>query len=292
MADLVLGGIEKPKFLILGDEFCENKTFEEGATTGWTGVGTGALTIDNSVPNFYGDYSALIEDNSATAIEYAYYETPETLQIYKKDTLVVFHHYGVATDKECLVKVGKVANGNELLTATSFIAKADQWNRFAVLCPSVGEGTSKVFVTIHPTDSDSIVSKTGKVRITNLYIREVNDTIQLSEYPTKQIAEFEELEQYSYRSLLGFSYRVVLGLTYKINIDWDYMTLADEQDRAKLIGGKDLFVFPHDDKHYGVFVAWDKDYKEKWAANKLVAHEGEIDLESTELLENKQQYFD
>lgn len=291
-AGKVVGGIEGPRFLVLGPELSPNKSFEVDLT-GISENGSGVITrlFDSSTP--FGDYVLKVEDNTASH-EYAEVAIDAGETVAEK-RFIAFAH--VKSD----------AGGDQLMytnwpgLSSSFIIDItadDTWRRKIVnevVVPSGTAGNALTF-SIHPYERALAPASTGAARVDHLHIRKVINDYTLPLPPRGGQTEiFREIKQASHELLSGSKKSYRKGYRYLWEAKYEQLDQYYEALIAKLrYTTNDILFFPHKDAHYCYLVEWADEMERAWAFGvAALGHRASLSLISKELIhEIPEEVFD
>lgn len=283
MSQLVVGGIDKHRFLITtGNDMITNNSFEAD-DAGWTSV-SGALSRYASPDTPFGDYCGKIEDNSAVAEEYAQWEYAYSSSIGGKKFAVIFW---AKADSYCAANVQVYSDStppyeeldNQDIGVTPF------WRPyFVVVSANASADGANLYFRFKPYAAADGVSGTGIIYIDKVSAYEISFDFQLKQAKSFD-QSWQELEDVDYDLLDGNNKKYMEGHRYKGELAWDYLEPPEELVRAKLYANS-LFIFvPHMDYDWALLCRTDGEYKRAYFKDKYIGHEGNIVIKGAYKLE-------
>lgn len=285
-SDHVVGGVECPRYLMVGAELSPNVSFEESTIGVGSTYGANAREFDATTP--FGDYVLTVEDDSAVGSEYAYLTIDTGAAIAGKRFIVLFHarddddddggqplwceFYGLSETKEMQWTLDS------------------KWRQYVheVSIPADASGNSLVY-RIYPYGKSQGDAGTGKVRIDNFRCRQV---MAYFEFPLpsrgNEHGYFQKELQAQNRLVNGTRKRYLAGYRFFYDATYERLTAAQEILRTRLINtAYDILLFPHKDSAFCAFMDWaeGEDYERIWAFGVApLGHDARIILDGVELL--------
>lgn len=282
-ASLVVGGIEEPRFLIVGDELSPNVSFEDDIT-GFSGSATFSQYSDTSTP--HGDYSLKVEDDSAAVQQYIEIAIDTGAPIADKRFIV----YGfVRNDSdEGQRALWCVYQGLSGTHEKTYMADLN-WRRLIVhevVVPSDATGNTLTY-RIYPTAASEGVAGVGAIRIDDFHCRQVLDEFILPVPDSGNCNEtFIEIKQAEHQLANRSRKKYTMGFEYIYEAGYQRLTAAEEISRTQIAReNRDIMFFPHKDSPNCYLCFWDDEFDRSWAfGTGALGHEGQVFLRSQEVL--------
>lgn len=281
IANLVIGGIGNPRFLLCGPELWPNRSFEVNTT----GV-TGAISRDADPTTPFGDYALSILDISAVDLHYGEFSFAAGETIAGKTFIILAYVKSHITSEVLFTTDFPDLAGN---WTVKMVADGN-WRQLIVREVTVPVGTvgSTLKMRVYPYDSALGVAAQGGLRVDYVRCRKVLDSFELPEPNRNEREEFFEEIVQAENELLDRSLKnYVLGHRYFYRANYPRLAIADELLRRKLMTRtKDILFFPHGDAPQTCyFVKFDDSYSYKWAHGIAAAgNAGNVSLKGLELL--------
>lgn len=286
-SDQVVGGIEEPRFLIVGPELSPNISFEDGLS----GVSGGpppaapySQLFDTTTP--FMDYVLKIDDNVTTDQQYAEI-TIETGETIAEKRFIVFAYIRNDADNADQ-PVWCVFQGISGTHEKQYMVD-DTWRRTIVheiVVPADATGTQLVY-RIYPTGKSEGSSGIGAVRIDNFRCRKI-----LAEYTLpipdrkKQSEFFRLLKQAEHELIDGTLKTYKKGYRYYYESGYDKLSAVNEYVRGVLAETDDeILFFPHKDASNCYLVKWADDLERRWAfGTAALGHEADVQVIGQEVV--------
>jgi len=283
-ASNVVGGIENPRFLLVGPELSPNRSFEDDLT-GVTDTGSAsARETDTTTP--FGDYVLTIEDDASGVHEYAQIAIDTGAAI--SGNLYIALAHGRNDADAGVVSAWCIWQGLTGDLEKHFNLDQD-WKQAIVHEVRVPTGSSgnTLNYRIYPFAKIAGNSGEGKIRIDNFRCRKIVDYFELP-LPSRGNERHTFRKEYQAQNQLinGDVKSYLKGIRYFYEASYERLTAAQEIIRSKLMNTSyDILFFPHKDSHLCYFVEWDDDYERNWSYGVApLGHEGQIVLKGMELL--------
>jgi len=280
----VIAGIENPRILIVGPELVTNQGFEENLND-WTAGNGATITRESDTATPFGDYVMGVEDDSILANMYVDHTINFGSAIQgKKFICTLFAKRASDTNQ---VFKAKFENGS-VESRTAF----EYWKKhvYETTMPTPDASTT-FFFQIYPESGDPVTSE-GKIYVDHVSIREILYDIQLPLPWRNQFKHgFIPLLQSGYKLDNAVNKKFYKGLVYYYSAFWNKLTVAEEQNRNKIImenqiNGNDLIIFPHKDSDRCYLVSCENNRLEwSWMSGVAIGHEGGIELMGNELFQ-------
>ncbi len=284
-SDHVVGGIDVPRFLLVGPELSPNVSFEEN-TTGVSGTAVIAQAEDESTP--FGDYVLTIEDDNAAAQEYAEITINTGAAIAGKRFIVTAYAANDASEGD--LNIWCVFQGLSGTHEAQFVLDQIWWQRIVheVIVPADASGNNLVY-RIYPFAKAQGNAGEGKMRLDHFRCRQILEEFELPLPPPgaeRQMWRKENQSEVVLNNGLARDYRLGMRYFYEASYDERPLTAAQEVLRAKIINTVyDIIFFPHRDSPTCYYVKWDKEYERTWGFGVApFGHGANVDLQSLELL--------
>lgn len=280
-SDHVIGGIDRPRFLLLGPELSPNLGFEEN-TTGIAGTGVNTREFDETTP--FGDYVLTIQDDNAGAQEYALITIPTGAAVAQKRFVALFYARNDADE-------GDQAAWSDWInmSGTHFqeYALGQDWQSIVheVVVHALAAGNDLSLV-IYPFGKGQGNSGVGKIRIDNFLCRQVLEELSLPDVLRGNERQMWAKEWQARNELIdGSSKSYKKGERYAYESFYERLTAAEEAIVRKIRNTSyDILFFPHADSPTCYLVEWDEDYESTWAFGVAAwGHESTINLKGIEL---------
>lgn len=280
----VVGGVDKPRFLIVGPELSPNISFEVDLT-GWSGTATFLRVFDSGTP--FGDYMMTVDDDSVTVQETVTCTIDAGEPVANLKFIVTFWVRNDASsgDQNFHVTFSQQSGGS-----ASYDHIADQeWKQYTaeVIVDAATAGNNVLFDLKIGAVIEG-VGATGKLRVDNFMVHKVFEDFDLPLPNRGNFSEsWEEQLQAVNEKVNGSEKRYLKGFRYRYSASYERLTVFDEQNRRKLLAKRDkqIMFFPHKDAATNYFVRWDGEIESGWGYGVAPhGHEGNIDLISMDLI--------
>ncbi len=267
--NLILGGVGRPRILVIGENLCSNPYFNEQLTTGY--VKTGSGTFDTLLhEDGIGDYMGrlVLSGSGTTTIDYEYDYGSAVLNKMFLMTVRVQSQYGCTIKARSSVELETLdipASNNPEKTRTYYM----------IVEVDTGSGNS-IFFRIQGTDDINF-------KFDNLYLTEITrDTLfpqpQESYLEFKKFMDGENTLWNGKHQQFNFKYKPVYYCRF------DFHSAAYEFLRQEISQNKIVFCIPHTDTTWGFRCFWAEDFFRKYSFNKFFGHRGTIVLEAEEYI--------
>lgn len=277
----VIGGVEEPRFLLVGDELCENQSFEQG-TDGWSISGTGgsiAQVSDQDTP--FGNYCLRVRDVSISYQPYAEYTVDLGEVIAEKHFIATFWVKGSSSEKTPITI--KLIDQSANAFATKTILILDRWIFFIIEgMVDYNNTNTQIALAIYPTNEEDGISARDTIYVDMVSIREVFFDKELPK-PVRYEQRFKRVFQTQQTRRRGTKTRKVRGWRYEANFDHHYLEAAVERDRWVTSNQENLLFFPHKDYPLLFQVVWSPPFPVKYFGDEYVGHVGDSSLESLDI---------
>ena len=281
-ADRVVGGVEQPRFLLVGPELSPNRSFEEGIT-GVGGTTSNTQAFDTETP--FGDYCLQIFDDDTESNGYAEITINTGAAIAgKRFIITAFVRNYADADLAFWCDLPDLTGDfvEQYVCDNSWYQEIVQ----EVVVPADASGNTLKF-RIYPSPYNGAYTWAEKIRIDNFRCREVVQEILLP-LPTRGNARERWVDEDQARNQLanGTKKRYRKGVRYFYESSYEKLTAANEILRRTVKNTRyDILFFPHKDSRACYFVEWNEDFESEWSHGvAALGHEGGIVLEGTELL--------
>ncbi len=280
----VIGGVDEPRFLLMGPELSPNKSFEEDLSGVSGSSGSYARVFDSTTP--YMDYVLTIEDNQDVDMEYAEITIDTGEAIAGKKFIVLANARNDAAEGD--QPIWCVFQGLSGTHEKQFVLDQLWWQVIVheVAVPADATGNSLVY-RIYPFGKSEGNAGQGKIRVDNFRVRKIEDEFTLP-LPARGNERQMWRKEYQAKNELidGTQKSYKKGIRYFYEAQYERLTAAEETLKSKLISTTyDILFFPHKDASTCYFCEWDDDYERNWAFGVAAwGHEGNVSLRGTELL--------
>jgi len=280
----VVGGMDKPRYLLCGPELSPNISFEDDLTGISGSIGAYERALDET--SHFGDYVLTVEDDSDMAQEYVDITISTGTAIAGKRFIVTAWVRNDDDDND--QAVWTLFEGLSDTHEKQFVCDGE-WRPLIVhevLVPGDASGTDLVY-RIYPFGKSTGDEGQGKIRIDNFKCREV---LEHFEMPLPQRGGQKQMWSREYQSrhdlVDGRKKSYLRGMRYFYEARYEQMTAANEVLRSKTMNtSMEILFFPHRDAPVCYFVEWDRDFERTWAYGVApFGHETNIDLAGTEVL--------
>jgi hypothetical protein len=281
----VVGGIDKPRFLLVGPELSPNISFEDGLTGVSGSAGAYTRNFDSSTP--FGDYSLKIEDTSPDS-EYAEI-TIDTGDTIAEKRFIIFAHCRneLSSGDQQIWCVYQGISGTHEKEYTI----DENWRRTIVheiVVPADAVGNNLVY-RIYPFGKAAGSAGTGAVRIDNFHCRQI-----LAEYTMpvpdrkRQVEIFRKIKQAEHEMADRSIKTYTDGYRYYYEAGYNKITATEEYVRALITNtDNEIVFFPHLDAPHCYLVKHADDLERRWAfGSAAIGHEADIQLIGQEKLNN------
>lgn len=283
-AENVVGGIDHPRFLLVGPELGPNQSFEDGLTGVAGSSGATAQELDVTTP--FGDYALTVEDDAAGSQEYGEITVNTGAAIAQKRFITLAYARNDVDDEDGFawtIYQGLSGDHEKQLTVGPV-----WWQEIVheVVVPAGAAGNNLVY-RIYPFAKGAGNAGEGKLRIDNFRCRQIIEEIELPLPMRGRQKQMWRKEFWARHQLIsGAQKSYKKGMRYYYESTYERLTAAQEVLRSKLINTDyEILFFPHKDSPMCYFVEWDNDYERTWAFGVAAwGHEGNIALVGTELL--------
>ena len=279
----VIGGIEQPRFLIVGDELSPNISFEE-SLAGISGTADFSREFNASTP--FLDYVLKIEDASAAAQQYIEI-TIETGAAIAEKRFIVYSFVRNEADSGA----GYIWCTFQGLSGTheKEYAVDAQWKRLIVhevVVPGDAVGTQLVY-RIYPTAKAAGVAGTGSVLIDDFHCRLVTADYEMPVPDRGKYNEgFPETIQAEHRLANGSWKKYRRGFDFLYEAGYEKLTAAQEFVRTQIAKtDREMVFFPHKDSANCYLMKWDREFSREWAfGTAALGHKGDVFLRAQEII--------
>lgn len=286
-ASQVVGGIDKPRFLLVGPELSPNISFEEGLTGVSGGPPPAApynRIFDSSTP--FQDYSLKIEDDHASLEEYVDITINTGATIANKRFIVLAYARNDADsgDQFMWCKFQGLSGTHEKQYSID-----ENWVRIIVhevVVPSDASGNDLVY-RIYPFGKTEGNAGVGAVRIDGFRCRQILAEYELPIPDRKQQTEFfRKIKQAEHELRDGSLKTYKLGYRYYYESGYKKLSAINEYIRSQLANTDyEMVFFPHKDSANCYLVKWADDLERKWAyGTAALGHEADIQLIGQEVV--------
>ncbi len=279
----VVGGVENPRFLLLGPELSPNVGFEEDLT-GVVG-GAGTRVQDNAAP--FGDYVLKIEDDNPDSSESVQITVETGADVKQRKFIALWYARNDADEGDQMMHV-TVPNFSNTPDLNKDETLDPAWRQFVheIVVPADATGQNVVYV-VSPTARVEGVAGEGAIRLDNFRFREIFDEYELPLAPRGEASEgFREVFQAQNELLNGALRTYVTGYRYFYQAFYQRLTAAQETLRRRTLSrARDVLFFPHMDAQMSYFVRWDDEFESEWSDGMAeLGHAGNVALIGTELI--------
>ncbi len=279
----VIGGIEKPRFLIVGDELSPNISFEESLS----GVsGTASFSREFSASTPFLDYVLKIEDASTSEQQYVEITIETGMPVAEKRFIIyasIRNEADAGTGYVWCVFQGLSGTHEKQYTVD------DAWKRLIVhevVVPAGSAGTQLVY-RIYPTGKAGGAAETGSVLIDDFHCRHVEVDYELPVPDNGRYNEaFPEIVQAEHRLANGSKKKYRRGYDFLYEAGYEKLTTSQEYVRTQIAQtDKEIVFFPHKDSANCYLVKWDKEFNREWAfGTAALGHKGDVFLQAQEII--------
>ncbi len=285
-SDKVIGGIEQPRFLIVGDELSPNVSFEEDLN-GISGNATYSRMFDDTTP--FLDYVLKVEDGSTTEQQYIEITINAGEDIAEKHFILFAHARNDADLGQGFVWGQWVGLSGAQYWEKEFVLDQN-WRRCIVheiIVPDTATGQTLTY-RIYPTSKSGGASETGAIRIDNLHVRKVEAEYYLPLPDRDNPAEerFQSIWQAKHELVDGSIKTYRKGYRYFYEGFYDILPASYEYVRSRLAETEnEILFFPHKDSMNCYLVKWGDELSRKWAyGTAALGHEADIELIGQEII--------
>jgi hypothetical protein len=265
MADwnqLVVGGIDKPRILLLDENFCENPLFTKNLD-GWTVSGATIERLEDA--SAYIQYMCEVTFGGLTNyVEYVY---DLGNSISNRKFMVALNV--VSASDYTLVFAGDIEFGSTVITGPK------QGKSFIVGTATGVTGTTVSFR----------IYGNGSLKFDNIYFSEVFEDIEMPQPHDSGKLMFD-------KELAGNG-KLWTGKSKEYNAKWvpsyksEYFYLAENYEiyRQKISEAENLFVIPHMDYDYGFLGKWnEKEFERSYSFQQYDGHAGILSIKGIEFV--------
>ena len=278
-ANKVIGGIQNPRFLIVGPELSPNVSFEEGLTGVSSPTSAATQLFDATTP--FLDYVLKVEDDSATLFERADITVDAGETVANKRFIVFGYARNHNSGQHAFRTMFKdTSNGKDLVAN-------EEWRRIIVHEHIFDGDTNGNSFTYQIFPAWDLTTNTGAVRVDEFRVRKV-----LAEYELplpergSQTQVFRIVKQAEHELINKAIKTYKAGFRYYYEASYDRLTPGQELIRAQLaMTDNEILFFPHKDSWDCYLVKWADDLERKWAFGTAAhGHAGDVQLISQEIL--------
>ena len=261
---LVLGGVDKPRILICGSNFCFNPYFNEN-TDGWTKGTNGTATRVSDI-NSIGEYllNLTFTGSGQSYIEYSY-DTSEPI-LNKKFIAAIRIKSKYAFKIQLL--------GASLLNEIT-VQPSDIINNIFIIAEGTGSGN---IIKLKIIGTDNV-----DIKFDNLYLTIISDDYIFPQ-PNESKILFEKNNlgenQLWNGKIQQFNFKF-LPIFY---CSWNYLSAIYESFRQKISFNQQLFCIPHMDVNWGFFGIWVDDFERKYSFDRFFGHNSDISIKGSEFI--------
>lgn len=281
-AGKVIGGIEAPRFMLVGPNISPNISFEENLS-GISGE-PGTRELEPSTP--FGDYVLKVDDDSTSSREFV------TVQIDTGETIankrfILFAHVRNSSNQQQAIWTDWVGFSNN---QKDYIVD-ENWRRkivHEIVVPQSATGNILNF-RIYPTSRLEGNDETGSIFIDNLHFRRVHHHyIFPLPYRGQQSEVFREVTQAQHELIGGEVKRYRKGYRYLYEGGYGKIDRIFESYISTMRYSRhEMIFFPHKDAHHCYNVKFSSDLEREWAfGSAALGHQTKLSLISTELIED------
>ena len=262
--DLVLGGVDRPRILIIDENFCTNSHFNEASLTGYIKTGAGTFTAELDTDS-YGEYMANLVFSGAATITVDYEEDYGSAVLGKMFLVVI----RVKSVYGCTIKIR-----SSVEHITLDIPASSETKTYFIICEVESGSGNSIYFRIQGTDDIDI-------RFDNLYLTEIEQDYvfpqpQKSNLLFKKVIDGENVLWNGKHQSFNFKYKPVYHCQY------DSLVAVYEIYRQKISFNKILFCIPHQDVVWGFLAYWSEDFERRYPWDRFFGHKGLIVLEGSE----------
>ena len=288
----VVGGVEKPRFVLCeGDQFVSNGEFEAD-TTGWSncpGAGPGASAnlqrvADPLTP--FGDYALKLTaagDGDPNECCYINVETNATMR--KKTFVVTFWARAdkIAATARCEAYVWVPNVTHQFLIED---LEANKYKQYSfVFSWYWGMHPTAFTLKFYPRNGSG---ESGKLYIDRVKCYEV--TQDVTAMPDPNFDEYRYMRQVQARTVMsdGRIKTYVLGWRFGASLDYDFLTAEQEILRAQISEADVIIFWPHVDCPFNVTTRYSSDrYLRRYFRGRYIGHAGKVVLEGIDVFDKK-----
>lgn len=274
-SNYVLGGVDKPRILLLSDNFCANQYLNNDIpdTGDWQESFASILTRAANA-NAYGEYMARI--NYTSDLEYAYYTYNYDSAIANKRFLLVF-------DAISSVAFKATFYGSSEFGSTNFNALENK-TRCMIIADAISQTGNNISIRIYGTQSTG----NADLYFDNIMLYEVTN-----DYTFDQPHDSGKL--IFVKDKTGDN-ELWNGKKQEYNVKWipnficnyEIINYLNEMYRQDISEADNVFCIPHKDVNWGFVGRWNEDnFTRDYAFSKYFGHRGIIDIISNEYFKNK-----
>lgn len=281
--DLVVGGVSKPRFIVVSENFCSNPRLNSGTTTGFSASST-LLTLSAYKNSYaYSEY-VLRAVWSESAYEYIKYVTNFDTDLNSLESVLAAFRIWDASLEDGETKVIKIA-----LTSSSIYFKQKNIEitnkpKRVVLLADYLSNVSGTEINLRIYNGITF-SSSGDMRMDDFYLMYSKGDYQM-DCPQDTYLTFD-------KDLIG-QHKLQDGKMQEYNKTWRpnyyayYLSLSKQSEkfRQRIAEASNVFVIPHIDFMWGFFAKWSDSFDRKYTMKRFLGHESEIKLIGNELLKD------
>jgi hypothetical protein len=266
-SQLVLGGVGKPRFLILDDNLVTKMSID--INDGWFMSDVVNLNLEQVAdPDSY--HSFMLRAWHTTGNHFAFYNhTFSTGTIGGKVLLLNFRA------KSPLQGSFKVAlyDSGDLIDEIDFpLTERIQFYSVVFSVPETNTDNT-LQIRFYPSTEEG----EGDLYFDNVHMAEVQGDITLPQ-PNNSYVRFEKKSRMFGELYSEMPYEVEKRYRPHYHAFYYALERLDEVSRQAISEAKKVYVFPHIDSNFGFLGVWDKEFERKYSFNRFFAHESIIPI--------------
>lgn len=281
----VLGGVEKPKIVMIEDtNLCTNSNFETNLT-GWTASSAADMERIADSELLRGDYCLRISSNTAGAYGIVYFDhTPNSGTIAGDIFLVSFM---MKTEDQ----VRKAASVILCAGTSGWWTKTDifvgpEWEQFTLIGEVETDAIGTFRIQFSPNNWGVDPRIDQYLRIDDVQLYKVTKQYTLAD-PQAYTQSFDRQIEATNETIEGTIKEYSKGYRYTTNLVYEYLNPVQEKVRAEMAGSSAMFFFPHQDSRFAQKVIWDKGFDRKYFNARYLGHTGIVSLKGVQLMQKQ-----
>lgn len=282
--DLVLGGLDRPRFLVIDQNFCSNPFFDVN-TTGWTFQTTAGAGVGSNLSRYF--HSSAFSRNYLGRLELigtlsnAYYQYNAEANLQFRTFMARFRARVGEGEASREIVCDMVSSDETLDGSETTFTVTDEMQDFFLIGTAILSGDApEYYIRLRIFGADHVTS--GVLYFDNVYFTEVFNDIVLPQ-PNNSSLNFNKI-------IYGTN-KLWVGKEQEFSKRWQPVYHAFYQDhliggyevyRQKLSQAENLFCMPHQDVDWGFVGIWSGDLHRQYAWDRFIAHKGEVNIKGME----------
>jgi len=281
----VLGGVEKPKIVMIEDtNLCTNGSFETNLTGWTTSSGVDAERIADS-ELMRGDYCLRISANTAGTTDLTrFVHTPDSGTIAGDIFLASF----MMRTEDQLRKAATVvlsADTSGWWSQTDVFV-GPEWEQFTIIGEAETDAVGGIRIQFSPNNY-GIDPRVGQyLRIDNVQLYKVTKQYILAD-PQAYTQSFDRQIEVTNETIEGVIKEYSKGYRYTANLVYEFLNPVQEKIRTEMSGANAMFFFPHEDSRFAQKVIWNKGFDRKYFHDRYLGHTGIVSLKGVQLMQKQ-----